>query len=152
MPLRRAWQPYPVFLPWRVPWTEEPGGIQSIGFHSQTKRKWISMPAKCTAQDSNLVDMFYKLISMFILLITWAHSNKFSVWLYWHLSNILWERGINKFKMQLSVLQGLAMRELIKHTISTSFWWLHTIIFNWDIITLISSSDIYKLQRNKLLL
>ena len=29
---RRAWQPTPVFfLAWRIPWTEEPGRLQSIG-------------------------------------------------------------------------------------------------------------------------
>ena len=27
---RRAWQPTPVFLPEKSPWTEEPGGLQSI--------------------------------------------------------------------------------------------------------------------------
>ena len=26
----RAWQPTPVFLPGESPWTEEPGGLQSI--------------------------------------------------------------------------------------------------------------------------
>ena len=30
-PRRRAWQPIPVFLPGESPWTEEPGGLQSIG-------------------------------------------------------------------------------------------------------------------------
>ena len=30
-PWRRAWQPTPVFLAWRISWTEEPGGLQSIG-------------------------------------------------------------------------------------------------------------------------
>ena len=30
-PWRRAWQPTPVFLPGESPWTEEPGGLQSIG-------------------------------------------------------------------------------------------------------------------------
>ena len=33
----RAWsgaqQPTPVFLPGESPWTEEPGGLQSIGWH-----------------------------------------------------------------------------------------------------------------------
>ena len=29
--LRRAWQPSPVFLPGESPWTEKPGGLQSIG-------------------------------------------------------------------------------------------------------------------------
>ena len=27
----RAWQPAPVFLPGESPWTEEPGGLQSLG-------------------------------------------------------------------------------------------------------------------------
>ena len=30
-PRRRAWQPTPVFLPGESPWTEEPGGLQSMG-------------------------------------------------------------------------------------------------------------------------
>ena len=28
---RREWQPTPVFLPGESPWTEEPGGLQSVG-------------------------------------------------------------------------------------------------------------------------
>ena len=32
----RAWQPTPVFLPGESPWTEEPGGLQSMGSQSQT--------------------------------------------------------------------------------------------------------------------
>ena len=31
IPRRRAWQPSPVFLPGEVPWTEDPGGLQSRG-------------------------------------------------------------------------------------------------------------------------
>ena len=31
IPWRRAWQPTPVFLPGEIPWTEEPGGLQSMG-------------------------------------------------------------------------------------------------------------------------
>ena len=30
IPWRRAWQPSPVFLPGKSPWTEEPGGLQSM--------------------------------------------------------------------------------------------------------------------------
>ena len=33
IPWRRAWQPTPVFLPGESPWTEEPGGLQSMGLH-----------------------------------------------------------------------------------------------------------------------
>ena len=31
IPWRRAWQPTLVFLPRESPWTEEPGGLQSMG-------------------------------------------------------------------------------------------------------------------------
>ena len=31
IPWRRAWQPSPVFLPGESPWTEVPGGLQSMG-------------------------------------------------------------------------------------------------------------------------
>ena len=31
IPWRWAWQPTPVFLPGESPWTEEPGGLQSMG-------------------------------------------------------------------------------------------------------------------------
>ena len=30
IPWRRAWQPTPIFLPGVFPWTEEPGGLQSL--------------------------------------------------------------------------------------------------------------------------
>ena len=43
-PWRRAWQPTPVFLPGESPWTEEPGGLQSmgsrrVGHNRETKHK-----------------------------------------------------------------------------------------------------------------
>ena len=31
VPWRREWQPTLVFLPGESPWTEEPGGLQSVG-------------------------------------------------------------------------------------------------------------------------
>ena len=43
IPWRRAFQPTPVFLPGRIPWTEEPGGLQSMGSQSQTRLKQLSM-------------------------------------------------------------------------------------------------------------
>ena len=32
-------KPTPVFLPGEIPWTEKPGGLQSIGSQSQTRPK-----------------------------------------------------------------------------------------------------------------
>ena len=31
MPWRRKWQPTPVFLPGKISWIEEPGGLESVG-------------------------------------------------------------------------------------------------------------------------
>ena len=33
IPWTRKWQPTPVLLPGKFPWTEEPGGLQSMGSH-----------------------------------------------------------------------------------------------------------------------
>ena len=33
MPWIRKWQPTPIFLPGKSPWTEEPGELQSMGSH-----------------------------------------------------------------------------------------------------------------------
>ena len=32
IPWRRKWQPILVFLPWEIPWMEQPGGLQSRGY------------------------------------------------------------------------------------------------------------------------
>ena len=41
IPWRKAWEPTPVFLPGESPWTEEPGGLRSTGWQSQTwLRRW----------------------------------------------------------------------------------------------------------------
>ena len=36
IPRRRKWQPTPVFLPRKIPWTEESGGLQSMG----SRKSW----------------------------------------------------------------------------------------------------------------
>ena len=40
-PLRRAWQPTPVFLPGESPWTKEPGGLQSMG-SQRVRHNWAT--------------------------------------------------------------------------------------------------------------
>ena len=37
IPCGRKWQPIPSILFWRIPWTEEPGRLQSMGSQSQTR-------------------------------------------------------------------------------------------------------------------
>ena len=40
-PWRRAWQPTPVFLPGESPWTEKPGGLQSMGLQ-RVRHDWVT--------------------------------------------------------------------------------------------------------------
>ena len=39
-PLEREMSTHSIFLAWEIPWTEEPGGLQSVG--SQKSRIWPS--------------------------------------------------------------------------------------------------------------
>ena len=41
IPWRRAWQPTPVFLPGEYPWTEEPGGLPTMGSQRVTYN-WVT--------------------------------------------------------------------------------------------------------------
>ena len=44
IPWRRAWQlTHSSILVWRIPWTEAPGGLQSMGPQSWTWLKWLSI-------------------------------------------------------------------------------------------------------------
>ena len=46
IPWRRAQQPTPVFLPGESPWTEEPGGLQSIGSR-RIRHDWSDLAHTC---------------------------------------------------------------------------------------------------------
>ena len=39
-------------LAWRIPWKEEPGGLQSTGLQSQTQLKWLSLQAHMTYHEA----------------------------------------------------------------------------------------------------
>ena len=41
IPWRRAWQPPPLFLPGESQWTEEPGGLQSMGLQ-RVGHNWVN--------------------------------------------------------------------------------------------------------------
>ena len=45
---RRAWQPHSSVLAWVIPWTEEPGGLQSEGV-ARVRHTWVTQHA-CTDQ------------------------------------------------------------------------------------------------------
>ena len=41
-PLEKNMATHSSILAWRIPWTEQPGGLQSIGSQSRTPLKWVS--------------------------------------------------------------------------------------------------------------
>ena len=49
--LEKGMTPHPSILAWRIPWTEEPGGLQSMGSQSQTGLKQLS-PHACMGIES----------------------------------------------------------------------------------------------------
>ena len=53
-PWRRKWQPIPVFLPGKIPWTEEPGRLQSMGLQ-RVGHDWANectrMHAPCSTEN-----------------------------------------------------------------------------------------------------
>ena len=60
IPWRKIWQPTPVLLPGESPWTEEPGGLQSMG--SQRVRldwvtKYIKLESRLLGEISITSDM-----------------------------------------------------------------------------------------------
>ena len=51
-PLEEEMATHSSFLAWRMPWTEEPGGLQSLGSQSRTRLKRLS-----TAQHKTEIEM-----------------------------------------------------------------------------------------------
>ena len=43
IPWRKEWQPVWVFLPWRIPWTEEPDGLQSRRSRESDTTEWLTL-------------------------------------------------------------------------------------------------------------
>jgi len=60
-PGRKKWQPPPVFLAWRVPWTEESGGLQSMGHkESDTTEQFLAWRVPWTEESGGLQSMGHK--------------------------------------------------------------------------------------------
>ena len=63
---RRKWQPTPVFLPWRIPGTGEPGGLLSMGSHSRTQLKWLSSSSSSMRQWLEKHPLLFSLVNSLI--------------------------------------------------------------------------------------
>ena len=54
IPWKRAWQPTPVVLPTEIPWTERPGGPQSIG-SQRVSHSWSDLAHTHVSTDSDIL-------------------------------------------------------------------------------------------------
>ena len=52
-PLEEGMATHSSILAWRIPWTEEPGGLQSIALQSQTQLKRLSTHARSYLKEKN---------------------------------------------------------------------------------------------------
>ena len=59
IPWWRAWQPTPVFLLFRIPWTEEPGGLLSLG-SQRVRHDWNDL-----AHSSSIFNILRKCCTVF---------------------------------------------------------------------------------------
>ena len=71
IPWRRKWQPTPVFLPGEIPWTEEPGGLQSMGLHRVGHDRNNLAHSTCASMDCVPRDVL-RALKLDFLLCTWA--------------------------------------------------------------------------------
>ena len=53
-PLEKGMATHSSILTWRIPWTEEPSGLQSMGSQSQTRQRWLIL--KETQQGNSPCD------------------------------------------------------------------------------------------------
>ena len=51
IPWRRKWQPTAVLFVWKIPWTEEPGGLQSTG----SQRVWVISLSHATEKEQGAI-------------------------------------------------------------------------------------------------
>ena len=57
IPWKKAWQPTPVFLPGESPWTEEPGGLQSMGLQ-RVRGDWATFTFRVPTSSSLVYFLF----------------------------------------------------------------------------------------------
>ena len=77
--MRRAWQPTPVFLPGESPWTEEPGGLQSMG-SQRVGHDWATKPSTV-----GFILSYHFILLASILSFHWRTPLAFLIrqWLWW---------------------------------------------------------------------
>ena len=69
-------------LAWRIPWAEEPGGLQSTGSQSQTRLKGLSKHTGCLLRVADASSIFSRdlaIISLYIQYLIKEMSTDFAI-------------------------------------------------------------------------
>ena len=115
-PRSRAWQPIPVFLPGESPWTEEPGGPQSIG-SQRVGHYWSSW-----ARISPYVRLSFQLSSS-----PWFHVVRPAL-----ISQSMWSTFSFYCTIKAKVLVTFALCEYGAHTFMICSDLVYFILFFWQ--------------------
>ena len=81
IPWRRKWQPTPVFLAWRIPWTEEPGRLLSME-SQRLEHDWVAKGSCAQAHTCTHTHHHIPWLDapVLCLLSWWWHVESFSHW------------------------------------------------------------------------
>ena len=117
IPWRRAWPSTPVFLPGESPWTEEPGGLQSVGLH-RVRHDWSDLA--CTR--GRVRDLLTEKMTMAMHLLE------------------LWN-FLSMRKLECCFVGGRWRKNWLQRG-GNKWWWIATFILNW---TPLRDKDIWHL-------
>jgi len=63
IPWRRKWLPTPVILAWKIPWTEEPSELQSMGSQKESDTtEWLTQKINIKSKCIILIHMIVTLL------------------------------------------------------------------------------------------
>ena len=78
MPWRGKWQPTAVYLPGETPWTEEPGGLPSIGLQ-RVRHDWSDRACACTHTHIGTythISQYIFILKYFFHSVIWVSSKR----------------------------------------------------------------------------
>ena len=79
IPWRWKWQPTPVFLPGKIPWKEEPGGLQSIGLQ-RVGHNWVHQAHRAHTPYTKHTHYTFTYSIRLVQKLLWFCILKFAIW------------------------------------------------------------------------
>ena len=119
IPWRRSWQPTPVFFPGESPWTEKPGGLQSIGSQESGMTEPAMHAWTCRRNSWKFLEAEW---SLFLIIKKLATEQGFCAQESYRVSPVQYQcDGLNKICLG-EVLTLLPKSWLSMHQCQTEIW------------------------------